>query len=243
LTRSFYEGSALGFCAANELPSSGWVQVLELLQPALASLPSLSVLDVGCGNGRFYRCLAQQLGRSFTYLGLDSSQQLIALARARSAESRNVCCQVVDFVDGDLDEQLGNRRFALVAAFGVLHHVPGRQRRRRFLEALCRLVLPGGSLAISTWRKYSDKQFRRKVMDWPELNRQIGEPIDLTQIEAGDHLVHKPGRGVRYCHFIEDGEAQDLLADLPLSILADFTADGRVGHRNRYFVLTAPAAK
>jgi tRNA (uracil-5-)-methyltransferase TRM9 len=236
LTRSFYEGSALGFCAANELPSSGWGQVLDLLQPALASLPALSVLDVGCGNGRFFRCLAQQLERPFTYLGLDSSQQLVALARARSAESASF--QVMDFVDGDLNEQLGNRRFELVAAFGVLHHIPGRQRRRRFLEALCRLVHPGGALALSTWRKSSDEQLRRKVVDWPEFNRQINEPFDLAQIEAGDHLVHKPGQGVRYCHFVEKSEAQDLLADLPLSLLADFTADGRAGHRNHYFVLT-----
>jgi len=119
----------------------------------------------------------------------------------------------------------------------VLHHVPGRLRRRSFLEALCRRVLPGGALALSTWRKQSDEKFHRKIVDWRELKGPSAEALNLTQIEPGDHLVRKPGRGLRYCHFIDEAEAQNLLADLPLSLVFDFTADGSAGQRNRYFIL------
>ena len=236
LTRHFYESSAIGFRAARELAWPSWWQVLEILSPALADLSRVSVLDVGCGNGRFAHLLSASLRQPFTYMGLDGSPQLVGLAEQRLRGVPESRCAVWDFVEKDFSD-LPDRDFNLIAAFGVLHHVPGFSRRREFLAGLCRLLLRGGTLALSTWRLRPEGELRRKVLPWEELGSYTGEPIDSRQLEPGDHLILKENQGVRYCHFLGPLEMGELLQGLPLTPIASFDADGLNAPLNHYVLL------
>ena len=190
------------------------------------------MLDVGCGNGRFGAYLAAWLGGEFSYLGLDASPELLELARRRGDLPPDTTLVERDLVAGRCAEALPGGHHSLVAAFGLLHHVPSFDRRRELLRALGERLEPGGRLAVSVWRFGAFERFRHKQLPF--------EPsIRTTDLEPGDVLLSfgkEPG-AVRYCHFLDEEETDRLLAAGALPCLDRFCADGREGALNHYLVL------
>ena len=100
--------------------------------------------------------------------------------------------------------------------FGVLHHVPGRSQRAQLLRQLGERLVPGGLLALTAWQFQAFRRFREKLIPWEQYNRGAPEPIDLSQLEEGDHLLPwgSPTRGhVRFCHFSDAPAMEALLVD------------------------------
>ena len=190
------------------------------------------MLDVGCGNARFGAYLAAWLGGEFSYLGLDASAELLALARQRDDLPPDTTLIEGDLVAGSCDEALPGGRHSLVAAVGLLHHVPSFDRRRELVSALGERLEPGGRLAVSVWRFGAFDRFRGKQVPFEPL-------IQATDLEPGDVLLSfgkEPG-AVRYCHFLDEDEIDRLLTATALPCLDRFCADGREGALNDYLVL------
>src|SRR5664279_238076 len=77
LNRRFYETVAADFDATRQTAWQGWDPLVRYLKPPL------TVLDVGCGNGRFGVFLADRLGKTgLHYHGIDSSAILLGRASA-----------------------------------------------------------------------------------------------------------------------------------------------------------------
>ena len=76
INREFYQRTAGEFDRTRQRPWRGW----QLLMQAL-DRPIRSVLDLGCGNGRFALFLAQSQASAFRYIGIDNSARLLAAAR------------------------------------------------------------------------------------------------------------------------------------------------------------------
>jgi SAM-dependent methyltransferase len=228
INRRFYRTSAEAFSASRDYPWLGWERIVG----GLPETPR-SVLDVGCGNGRFGAYLAAWLGGEFSYLGVDASAELLALARQRNdlpAGARLAECDVV----AD-PEALPADRYSLVVAFALIHHVPSFDRRRELLSAMAERLEPGGRLAVSVWRFGAFERFRHKQVPFEP-------PIRNADLEPGDVLLsfgEKPG-AVRYCHFLDEEEIDRLLAAAALPCLDRFTADGREEALNDYRVLGRP---
>lgn len=68
----------------------------RLVREALAAAPGERVLDVGCGAGFYVAELLEDLGPDGSIVGVDSSPQMLALARRRCEGHDNV-----DFREGD----------------------------------------------------------------------------------------------------------------------------------------------
>jgi tRNA (uracil-5-)-methyltransferase TRM9 len=240
LNRSFYREQAAAFSAAREAPWPGWKRLVELVAERVPTSP-LAVLDVGCGNGRFAAFLAAR-GIPFTCCGIDASAPLLDLARARRLPRGSASWRLADFLERPPDASLPEGRFDLVVLFGVLHHVPGREQRRALLQALRRRLRPGAVLALTAWQFEAFRRFRERMLPWEVFNRGAADPIDLAQLEPGDHLLPwGRGTGLRFCHFADDAEVEGLLRDAGLERLHRYRADGRSGDLNRYFVARAGA--
>jgi 2-polyprenyl-3-methyl-5-hydroxy-6-metoxy-1,4-benzoquinol methylase len=206
--------------------------------PALTSiLPYIPadarVLDVGCGNGR----LAVLLDRErpgVTYVGVDAVPELIELARARvdplgiSAEFR-----VLDISEPGWSGSFGGQAFDPVVALAVLHHVPGFRLRARVLREMGRLLAPRGRMLLSTWQFLDSDRLRRKVVDWTEAG------IPARALEPGDYLLDwsREGRGLRYCHLVDETELRQLAAESGLSVRSTFRAGGREGNLSLFAML------
>lgn len=253
VNRRFYREAAEEFSGTRTRAWAGWSRVLERAPFSVANKasedPLIRVLDVGCGNGRFGSFIDRRLTRPFGYLGLDSSRQLLRIARRRLTACKKLDLQLleVDLERGDLATALGARRFEAIAVFGVLHHIPGFVARRKLLQELTRYLAPGGLLALSFWQFATRKRFENRILDWDEMDQWGLDPVEPEQLEPGDYLLRwGPIAGVddedasqrwRYCHHASDAEIGMLVSGLGLECEERYRADGVDSAQNRYELL------
>jgi SAM-dependent methyltransferase len=224
INEHFYQQHAAAFDSARQAPWSGWERVL---------------VHTDLGRVRF----------APAYCGLDSSSELLAAARSWGEPEWRLI--EGDLVMEDLLPAAPEETFDLVVCFGVMHHIAGEANRRGLLERMAGRVAPGGILAVSFWQFGMDPRFARRVQEWEEFNRSSARPVDLEQLEPGDHLLYwgeipqgfsteSPAKS-RYCHYADPGEVERLVDGLPLSQVDAFTADGKSGDLNLYRILTRSA--
>jgi len=236
INRRFYTEQADAFSATREAPWPGWLRLAEKIDAS--ELPAApAVLDVGCGNGRFGRFLAGR-APALRYTGVDSSDELLRRAEQAGGLGPEPELQRLDLVEEDLAGWLGERRFDLIALFGVLHHVPGRERREALLRGLLGRLSPGGILALTSWRLAQFERFRERILSWQESP----VALDEAQLEPGDRLLPwGHGEGLRYVHFAHEDETAELVASLGATVVDRYEADGREDALNCYFLLQAQA--
>ncbi|MEM7350845.1 MAG: methyltransferase [Acidobacteriota bacterium] len=242
LNRRFYQRFADAFSDSRGRPWPGWKRVVD----HLAETSPSSVLDAGCGNGRFAHFLARRLTPGWHYVGLDSCRELLDIAARRLEGVAPADFEAFDLLNDDLGRHLSGRHFDLVALFGVLHHVPGSGARRALLASLTQHLRPGGLLAVSIWRFDRSPRFERRRIAWDDYNalcqRAGRPPLPIEQLEPGDVLLSWAGdrEHPRYCHFPADDEITDWIASSPVPLLDRFEADGPSGVDNLYLLFRKP---
>lgn len=229
INRAFYDAVADAFDQTRGRPWPGW----ERLGPYLPSRPArYRVLDVGCGNGRFGRFLAERWPQTaLLYHGVDNNSALLARAAATMAAFPSAQPQ---FTASDIMEApLPQGSYDLVVLFGVMHHVAGAAQRRALMRDLAARVAAGGLLAFACWRFAEQARFMARVAPWPAGVAR----------ETGDYLLdwREGGHALRYCHYVDDAEHDALIAASGLQHLATYRADGATGDMNCYSVLARAA--
>jgi tRNA (uracil-5-)-methyltransferase TRM9 len=221
INRTFYETTASEFDATRGQSWPGWNQLVPYL-----STP-LSVLDVGCGNGRFGVFLREQLRGPIRYTGLDNNETLLKAAEEALSSQAEMTSTLTVF--DLLAAPLPSRTFDLVVMFGVLHHIPGQTTRNTIMQALSACVAPGGYLAVAAWCFYEYPRFRDRIVPWPH---------DLS-VEEHDYLLdwRRGERAYRYCHYVDDQEHAHLMTVTGLTQITTYRADGFTGDVNRYTLL------
>ncbi len=146
---------------------------IKHIQELAYSLQPQSVLDVGCGDGRFLGMLGSRVPRR---AGVDLSEQAIRFAKAFNPD---VVFHVIDVAD--LEET-----FDLVVAIEVLEHIPDEQITN-FLNALVNRTREGGHIIISVptiVKPVLGKHYRHYDLDL--LRNQLESirvPLDIVQVE------------------------------------------------------------
>ncbi len=243
INRTFYRDHAIPFHLTRRDPWPGWTRLVAPLERAGVAGTPLSVLEIGCGNARFARFLCETLERPVVYRGIDASASLLEEAR-RDTRRVNATFERRDLVEDPLEPSKGARgTHACVAAFGLLHHIPGTSRRRELLKRMVERLGPGGLLAVAFWDFGADPRFAARELSVEEYNRRAAEPLDPLQLEPGDTLLRwgPPAKdALRYCHWVDPDEEQKLLEGLGLAPVAAFCSDGRSQSMNRYRLLARP---
>jgi SAM-dependent methyltransferase len=235
LNAAFYREHGADFSAHRTRPWRGWTRLLDWIPESEAGL---QVLDVGCGNGRFGRFLADHR-RLGLYVGVDASEPLLAIAQEASPPLPCPCrFECRDFVERRPDEALPRGDFDLVVLFGVLHGVPGRERRRALLEASSARLAPGGLLAFTCWGFAQDARLAGRIASW----ERSPVPVDPLRLEPGDHLLPwgDSGQVLRYGASVDAEQRAWLTSRLAAEPVAEFAEDGPGGDLNHYTVLRAP---
>ena len=222
INRQFYEITAPEFDQTRGQAWAGWLPLSEHIKDA-----PLSVLDVGCGNGRFGLFLAETLSAPIEYHGIDNNAQLLDYARQALAplESIRATIEQHDIIN----ETLPDKSYDVVVLFGVIHHIPSLENRQKFIQALSQRVNDGGLLVFAAWRFYEYERFRKRLVDWDES----------ISVEKNDYLLdwRRGERALRYCHYVDDAELDNLVASTQLTEIDRYRADGRDNKMNVYSVL------
>ncbi len=221
---------------------AAWTGWQELIPDIKAFPKSLTVLDVGCGNGRFGEFLAEHFSeKKITYFGVDQNEYLLNSARVKQWPS-NVSPQ---FTQHDLLELIRHPNLwqtlstdtnhgspTLVTLFGVMHHVPSSQLRQQLLTQLSHLLGPGGLLIFSAWQFATDSRYQKRFI----APQKVG--LTANQLEANDFFLdwQKGQTAYRYCHFLNQTEAETLIEQSGYQIVRQFSADGKSQQLNKYFV-------
>ena len=214
LNYQFYQQTANQFDQTRQTAWAGWQQLISLLPD------KLSVLDLGCGNGRFYQFLRQRYPGSFKYVGVDFCPNLIQIAQQRYPE--------VQFVDDSVFHYQPTQSFTLIVFWAVLHHIPGYQQRLNLLIRYRPWLKPGGWLAFSLWQ-----------FDTLPIWHKATPVSPHTQ----DYLLPWQNQtNARYCHLFTATELEELNQQLKqngLQLVATYQADGRHKRANRYCIYRA----
>ena len=109
-----------------------WASVVT---DAAAIAPGQSVLDVACGTGVLARAVADRVGLSGSVAGLDSSEEMLEVARRKSdtIEWRMGRAEAIPFPDESFD--------AVVSQFGIMFF----EKPAGALREMIRVLRPGGT--------------------------------------------------------------------------------------------------
>lgn len=259
MNRAFYARFADDFARTRR----GWPPGFERILPHLR--PAANVLDVGCGNGRLLTFLAER-GWAGRYLGVDSSAELLAVARESAGRgwtqmdtgqespeshlptSARLCVPPeVRFVQADLLQLdfiesvsvgVGFRRQLRFDAIACLAvlHHVPGAVQRARLVAECARLLAPGGVLI-----VSTWQF----LGAPRLRARIlpwtMAGLRDADVEPDDYLIAwgEGAVGQRYCAAIGADALCGLAARVGLATVETFYADGHEGNLNLYGVFSA----
>ncbi len=106
---------------------------------AVEAVPFSSLLDVGCGDGRFLREIRRRHGNA-DLLGVDYSPRAIALARAFNPD--------IDYQNIDITASTLDRRYDVITLIEVLEHIPPEDVQP-FLAAITRNLADGGRFIMT----------------------------------------------------------------------------------------------
>lgn len=236
LNKQFYIDVAKDFTQTRNTFWQGWENLIPHISPTTRN--TLSVLDVGCGNGRFGQFLVQQFpDLAIKYTGLDNSAALLKYAEEK-LQSTKLQSQLfeLDLIEHLLSNKylVQNQLFDVVVAFGVFHHIPSFELRRKLFEQLSALIAPNGILCIGFWQFLNSVKLRERTVDPKTLD------LNATDFEENDYILDwRAGENsaYRYCHYTNNEEEIALLKQNKLKVVDEYFADGVTHNLNHYLVL------
>lgn len=130
---------------------------LDLSEAILALLPQGQgpVADLGCGTGALLPRLAERVGAA---IGVDNSQSMLDIARARFAAEPNIELRM-----GELEHLPLRDNEARAAVMNLsLHHIS--QPEQALAEA-ARVLAPGGALVVADFGRHGREALRERFGD------------------------------------------------------------------------------
>ena len=190
--------------------------------------PGEKILDVGCGNGRFFEfCRAyRQAGKekNLDYSGIDSSEKLIEIAKNSYPEAK---FQVADV----LSLPFPNNYFDKVYSIAVLHHMPSEYFRLQCLKEAKKALKPEGLLIVTCWKFHQPKEL------FFILKFTILKLLGLSKLDFGDILEPWGKKIKRYYHCFSEKELVSLVREAGFKIKDAGLLKNEKGNRQNIYLI------
>ena len=180
------------------------------------------VLDLGCGNGRFYQFFSD---KNVDYIGVDNSERLIEIAKKRYPWGK---FQVADALNLPFPDNF----FDKILSIAILHHIPSSEYRIKFLNEIKRVLKPGGTLMLTVWYLW------QKKTAWEFLLKNIFlKLVGESKLDFSDVFIPwKNSKGKilsqRYFHCFTKKELQKLAKNVGLKVRKIDLLRRSAGHYN-----------
>lgn len=155
-----------------------------------------NLLDIGCGNGRLSDMFEN---KNIRYTGVDFSKELIEIAKKERGKNKR-------FIQANaLKLPFKDNSFDTVFSIAVLHHIPSKENRKKFLSEAHRVLKPNGICVLTVWNtlqwrfiKIHKKHFLDKIRG-------------LSDLDFGDMIIpFGKNKRKRYVHTFTKRELQKL---------------------------------
>jgi len=183
-TKNFYKEISQEFSNTRQYPWKGWEKAFK----AVNVVENTKVLDLGCGNGRFYEFLEKNTEERFEYTGIDNNKELLNIAKEKYPKGKfeNIdILENIERIEGTYD---------LVVGFGITHHIPNKEFRLKWFNQVSKMVDKEGYLILSFWNFLDKKSL-----------------IRAEELEGNDYWLGWGEKDVkRYCHYYNEKELREI---------------------------------
>lgn len=128
-----------------------------------------SVLDVGCGNGRFLEEIQNKELNIWGYLGIDSSKWMIAEARKLHPNHQ------FEVIPMESLHQLSNTKYQALLFLASFHHLKTRESRIETLKQAKELLAPNGRIYMTNWNLLEQEKYTESHRWNGDYDIKIGE--------------------------------------------------------------------
>ena len=218
VSKDFYNNSAKEFSRTR---AKFWDELTFLAEHAT---PNMKVLDVGCGNGRFYPVLKD---RQIEYTGIDNSEGLLAEARKLHPQANFVLADATALPFPD-------KSFDIAYSFAAIHHIPSRALRNKFVSEIARVLHPGNTLIITTWYLWSPERTSQFLRSAVKCIFMLS-PLDLGDIM----LTFGKDKHERYLHAFTVRELKRLLQKNGFEVAGSEIAERQSGSGQKNILVVA----
>jgi len=190
--------------------------------------PNDKVLDLGCGNGRFYEFCQD---KKVDYFGVDNSKKLIEIAKKRYPQGK---FQIADA----LHLPFPSCFFDKVYSLALLHHIPSKNFRIKFFKEVKRVLKPEGLLILTVWNLWKNWS-RRKLIYKFGLLKLFG----FTKVDFKDIFISWYGIPQCYFHCFTKKELEKLAEKTGFEIKKSgeiIISKKKREHSNFYIILKKP---
>ncbi len=214
-TKKDYDTIAKEFSHTREKP---W-QELEFLFEDLKE--GEKVLDLGCGNGRWYPLFKE---KKVEYFGIDNSDKLIKIAKEKFPEA--------NFLVGDaLNLPFPENFFDKVYSIALLHHIPSKEFRIKVLKEIKRVLKPEGILILTCWKIHRKKEILAL------LKYTFLKIIGKSKLDFKDAFLPWGKKILRYYHFFSKKELENLVKKSGFEIIKSGVVKNKNRKRQNYYMI------
>lgn len=230
----FYDTVAEDFNDSRKYEWEGWDLAWGSVELARKGKTVGTVLDVGCGNGRFLKFLKRKSFRGL-YTGVDYNKRLLDIAEKipTQFEKSFYNYDLFGLIDPELSLPgfLSENYYDLIVISGIMHHIPGISNRVRLINELSGQLSSYGCLVVTYWQFMKSPRLRKKVL---EIKNSVVADLE-RELEEDDYIMtwERGQSAYRYCHNFSDAEIEIINSKVTTKAIRQFSSDSSL---NNYVV-------
>jgi len=165
--KEFYDNQAEKFSQTRTKIWPEFNYIAQEVEKLLVWKDKIKILELGCGDGRLCRFLAEKFPGKIEYIWVDISEGLIRIAKKLS-ENYQINSQISFIVSDMLDylENVEPETFDFIVAVASFQHIPTRWERLLILKHIYRILKYGGEVMMFNWSfsKWFFKKYKWQVL-------------------------------------------------------------------------------
>jgi SAM-dependent methyltransferase len=239
VNKTFYDHIGKYWNNSIDYTWDGWARLVphikDLIDQCEVDVP-IKVLDIGGGNGRWYRFLKREFPMViWDYTGVDISE----FGKETQGVEFGMKFVYFDVLFNDWNG-LGND-YDLVISMGLIHHIPGEILLKQFFDNYTKSMKNHALGVFTTWQYMRLERLTKRIIVNPERQHLL-QTLDISESELreGDNFLEwvKIEKSIRFSHYFDTNEVTELLeAYSKLELIDTYLADDREQNRNEYFVV------